>query len=133
MLCVSYHSARGQVCTSDSARRSRTVFTFSPSKLLFNHVLEVPPIAVVTPVLPVALQGAQFFEIHPLLSARRSVRVTQTHTRAKAVTDAVCKKKVRRIGTSTHLKSDPVYILEGGVSSGVINIASVIGSKVYKS
>lgn len=117
---------------NDSARRSQTVSTFCPSELLLNHVLEVSPIAVVTPVLPVALEGAQFFKIHRELSARRSVRVTQTNTRATAVIDAVRRKKVRRPRTSVHQSYPPDCIPEGRVSSGVINIASVIGGKVDK-
>lgn len=117
---------------NDLARRSQTVFTFSPSKLLFNHVLEVSPIAVVTPVLPVTIEGAQFPEIHGELSAGRKVCVTQTYTRANADTVAACKRNVRRIQTTIPLQSDPDCVLEGGVSRGVINLASIIGSKVYK-
>lgn len=69
--------------------------TFSARKLLFNHVLEVSPIAVVTPVLPVALEGTQLFEIHRYLSARRSVRVThQAHARMLSLTQFARRKSV---------------------------------------
>lgn len=88
------------------------MFTFSPIKLLFNHVLEVSSIAVVTPVLPVALEGAQFPEIHRELLTERGLRVTQTYTRANEV-----KKRTRRLQTST--QSDPDCVHESGVSDGV--------------